>query len=70
MFDAANKARAYNRQVSGMESAESDSANKEALMNERALLLMNIGVVYKTIGEYEKAVSFSYVRVWITGLGY
>jgi tetratricopeptide (TPR) repeat protein len=40
------------------ENLTSDSISKYNLMDRRALLLNNIGVVYKTLGEYDKAIEF------------
>ncbi len=40
------------------ESQAADSLLREGLMDQRALLLNNIGVVYKTMGEYDKAIDF------------
>lgn len=35
-----------------------DSITRRSLINQRALLLNNIGVIYKTLGEYEKAIEY------------
>ncbi len=40
------------------ESEEPDSFARMDLMQERAQLLNNLGVVYKTLGEYEKAIEY------------
>jgi len=40
------------------ESQATDSILREDLMDQRALLLNNIGVGYKTIGEYDKAIEY------------
>ncbi len=40
------------------ESEAIDSVSREGLMDQRALLLNNIGVVYKTMGEYDKAIEY------------
>jgi len=40
------------------ESLEYDSLAREDLMNQRAFLYNNIGVAYKTMGEYDKAIEF------------
>lgn len=38
------------------ESRASDSIQRRSLVSQRALMLNNIGVIYKTLGEYDKAI--------------
>ncbi|MFC2116035.1 tetratricopeptide repeat protein [Bacteroidota bacterium] len=40
------------------EALEADSIRRRGIMDNRALLLNNVGVVYKTNGEYDKAIEF------------
>jgi serine phosphatase RsbU (regulator of sigma subunit)/Tfp pilus assembly protein PilF len=40
------------------ESQETDSLSRSSLINQRSFLLNNIGVVYKTMGEYDKAIEY------------
>ncbi len=40
------------------EALATDSLTRQGLMDQRALLLNNIGVVYKTMGQYDKAIEF------------